>query len=251
MEHFPVILADINWIQIVIILIFVLGPLISRFGKPALEQVLPKPDQRPPLPPVGNRPVQPPAAGGRDAMEAEIEEFLRKAGGKAEPRPPRPAQPPVRTLAPPPRQHPLEAEPVVMAEVVDATLVSREKELRPRHAVSDHVRDHIEAQPVSDHGKTLGRGLGQADEHLESRLHEVFDHKLGRLAKDPLTDSDSKSDDRLEGTDSMVWEGAVAQRKKRMTGLHHRSQEIFAMLRSPAGMQQAVILNEILKRPEI
>ena len=54
----------------------------------------------------------------------------------------------------------------------------------------------------------------------------------------------------MEGTDSLVWEGAVAQREKRQAGLQQRSEEIFAMLRTPAGMQQAILLNEILKRPE-
>ncbi len=103
--------------------------------------------------------------------------------------------------------------------------------------VAEHVQRHIQASDVGDHAAQLGSALGQADERLESRLHATFDHRLGTLAKEPVGTQVA------EGTDNAAWRptavsgGAIAP-------------QVVAILRSHKGLAAALVVHEILRRPE-
>jgi hypothetical protein len=53
-----------------------------------------------------------------------------------------------------------------------------------------------------------------------------------------------------EGTDAAIWESSVDQRERSEASHRDRIADIAEMLRHPASLQQAVILSEILRRPE-
>lgn len=104
--------------------------------------------------------------------------------------------------------------------------------VRPGESVSAHVDRHIKSKPLSERAKQrvgegarqLGAEVGQADERLEQRLHEKFDHSVGTLGS------------------------RVADEQDEMipaSGL-----ELLKLLTSPRSMRQAILLAEILKRPD-
>ena len=87
------------------------------------------------------------------------------------------------------------------------------------------------AEPV------LGERLDQADERLESRLHDVFDHGLGQLSSGTAAQPQIAA-----GTDAAVWE----QRREESPLFG----QLMQMLSSPQQVQTAIVLSEILRRPE-
>jgi hypothetical protein len=235
-------------LEIIIFIVVFIIPLISQMlggGKKAKEarrkqqQPRPRPQQEPlaPAPQQGAPPQPAPQqGGGRNALEAEIEEFLSRAQGAKRQQPAKKVQPHIEKPEEKPRR-------LVPARTDSATqTASHEKELG--RDVAEHVRDHIQSDPVGEHAKQLGHDIGQADENLEDHIHDVFDHRLGKLSKQPTEDSPT------EGTDSEVWQ-STAERRERSEAAHRsRIEDIAKMLRDPESMQQAIILSEILRRPE-
>lgn len=253
MVEFPFILADIGWIQIVIFILFVLAPLLTQLkggGEAKQQRKMP---QKPGMQPPGqaNAGNAPQAGGGRAAVEAEIEDFLRRAGGAREQRKPAeaPAQPPVRRLVPQRDQaQPLREavrDQVIVAQTAEPTTQPASRKLGD--GVAQHVQEHIQSHPVTEHSGELGRSIGSADERLESRLHRVFDHSLGKIKEE--SSSIAQVESVAEGTDAAVWETTETRRDREQRVFDNRSEDIAAMLRDPTNVQQAVILSEILRRP--
>jgi hypothetical protein len=114
--------------------------------------------------------------------------------------------------------------------VVDAEIV----EVEPlREEVSRHVAQHLDTSEIRQHTSQLGAEVAQADDKLDARLHEKFDHRLGRLkhtAKQPPT-----------AAGLVPFQVAVAALP---------ASEMIQWLRNPANLRQAVVLSEILQRPE-
>jgi len=191
------------------------------------------------------RPGSPPPQPRRDPLTDEIEKFLKEAQrrrpgpvqpGAARPVPGRPARPqgpyhpqgssPSQGPATP--QGPAAARPrdeVVQAEVIDT--------------VADHVRTHVPAAHFGHLGSELGREVKDVDARMEEHLHNVFDHRLGRLA----------------GSEASAVEPSAAAPGPTTTGPAQAvSQNIAAnlvvMLSRPDGVRQAVLVSEILGRPE-
>jgi len=174
-------------------------------------------------------------------MRNEVEEFLKRVArmraeveaqaraGQQRPPAPAPAQPIAPSPPPPPSFSPppqnLDYPSPVEAEVVDAELAETGDAVA-RH-VSQHMRGHEE---IAEHTRHLGEEVDRADDKLEAHLHEVFDHQVGRLRK--------------SATD---FAAAAASDVKR-TGFTAGS--IAGMLLSPDNLRNAIILGEILKRPD-
>jgi hypothetical protein len=173
-------------------------------------------------------------------MKNEVEEFLRrvaqmraqaeaqakgqqqqrvqKSPPKPIPQPPRQQQP---AQAPSPRTI---AAPLRQAEVVDAELAEN----------SDRVSRLVDAdlrgtQQISEHTRRLGAEVDASDEKLEAHLHQVFDHKLGQLKS-------SSTETALVETEKSAPELSLVQ--------------IMRMLRSPGSIRDAIVMAEVLKRPE-
>lgn len=86
-----------------------------------------------------------------------------------------------------------------------------------RHAV---VESHL-----AENASHLGEKIGQTDERIEARLHDKFDHRLGKLSHRESTPA----------------EESVAKQSQ--------AARILALLSSPTGVRDAIVINEILKPP--
>jgi len=206
--------ADIATIVIVI----VVG--VIRF----LYSIMKKPDVPPGAPPQ-NVPQTP------DALQQEIEKFIRQAQGR-EPRPVTIEKPVVAQPRPPePMRQRLPAEERQPAKPREENRPKAKKtprpetrapELAPTPLSKRHVIDN-EVQESLGEGRTRRNALPQAavtEQHLKS----VFAHKVGSL--------DSEVDDR--SVTSMAT---------------HSSKKNTALKITKDQMRQAIILNEILTRP--
>jgi hypothetical protein len=245
--HIPSLLAAGDWIRLLFIFLFFVIPLLSKLlggnnEAPAERRRVerrPVPPQPKPQPPVLGQPGDQPEAaaggpgGGRNPLEEEIEAFLRRARGE-KPR-----------SKPAPQVKPQVAQEVRRLVEKPKSIKQRTPDAAPRReSVEEHVQRHITTRPISEHARDLGKKLGEVDEALEDRLHEVFDHKVGQLAKDEATQFVH------EGTDAAVWETAESKRQKRTEAMGDRSDFILRMLSNPESIKQAIILGEVLKRPD-
>ena len=174
-------------------------------------------------------------------MKDEVEEFLRRvaqlraqAEAQARAQQQRPGfqppqqMPPQRMTPPPARLVPQQEEVVYLepaeAEVVDAELAELGDD------VGRHVQQHIRGPAeIAEHTRHLGEEVDQADDKLESRLHQTFDHQLGRLKK---TASDTAAVEHTKPAPDVT-----------LT-------EIRTLLATPANIRDAIVMAEILRRPE-
>ena len=172
-------------------------------------------------------------------MPDEVEEFLRRvaqmrAQAEAQARAqqqrpkPQPAPPPPRPAAPPPparlvpaRQEMVPLEPVEV-EIVDAELAEI------GDSVGRHVTQHLRGtEEIAEHTRHLGEEVDQADDKLESHLHQVFDHQLGKLKKTASTAAPAPHDSPASDMS-----------------------ELLQMLRSPKSVRDAIVMAEVLRRPD-
>ena len=185
------------------------------------------------------------------ANRDEVEEFLRRAAARrAAAQQQRPPAPPAGWSPPPPAQPAYQPPPAaptypqrrpaslaevvilepvspVEAEVVDAELADQPDRLS--RGVAQHLRG---TQEIAEHTRHLGEEVDLADDKLEARLHQTFDHKLGDLKKSTLeaaavSPSQSSRDAALPGAASIA-----------------------NLLVDPQNVRNAIILAEILRRPD-
>jgi hypothetical protein len=212
---------------------------------------------------------EPAAAAGNappaDPLRSQVDEFLRRAGKQPAPAPQGPPRPPrmptgreevvvllddpsVPPRVSPPRATPPRVAPKhqtlaeTMRKKTDAADIERAKPTasqRPRENKSrpqqpaKPPRSKSVAEPTGasrhDFNKEvadLGARVKQADAQFDRQIQQKFDHTVGSLTTRPTGTVQPAADAPLP---------AAAQ--------------IAAMLASPDGVRQAVILNEILNRP--
>lgn len=185
-----------------------------------------------------------------DNVRAEVEEFLRRVRqqGQGQERPAQPAsaeprRPRIEVLVdeseegfPSRQQRPAAPPPIAQRSTATQTQVPT-----PSSVPSKPMEPFVEASPVAvplerrhltegaltEHARHLGEQIGQSDERLETHLHQKFDHALGKLAAREATPAEQVA-------------SALATTP---------ASEIAALLATPQGMQQAVVLSEILQRP--
>ena len=144
------------------------------------------------------------------SMLRELENLLRDITEQ------QPAQAPSR-----PSRRPVQQQPI---EYLDAEVVEAE----PVHeGIAEHVSHHLDTKDVTSRASQLGAAVGQADDKLEARIHDKFDHDLSKIDDLP--------------TD--------AEEAGKPPGGKPVASEIAEMLRDPKSIRQAVILSEILNRP--
>jgi hypothetical protein len=170
-------------------------------------------------------------------MKDEVEEFLRRVaqmraqaearGQQPRPAPPRPPQRPAQTPPPArlvPAQRPIAASQPVPVEVVDAELADTADRFGQR------VRSDLrESEQIAEHTRHLGKEVDGTDTKMQAHLHQVFDHKLGQLKSSSVETS-------LE----------TAVRTANELSLDH----IRRMLGSPQSVRDAIIMGEVLRRPD-
>ena len=192
------------------ILLFFIIPLIGR--------LLAKIQKMQPPPAGGPRPARPVPADVAD----EIDEFMRRVAKRPSARSGRP------THTPKP-QPPVE-EPV-RAEVVGQQPVGGR--------VGQHVKKHLNEEGFRRRGDRLGSEVASADDQIEQRLHQVFDHQMGQLEKAPRETSTPPVAAESFEADAGSPEVPAAS----VAGL-------FDLIANPESLRQAIILSEVFHRPE-
>lgn len=157
-----------------------------------------------------------------------LEDFLRDIAeqqaaqqGRQRPAP----RPPVRQLRPAPKAEPLDAEIV---------------ELEPfqEESVAKHVQRHINTADIRQHTAELGTQVAQESEKRQSQLREKFSHSVGSIPGAGAGPGPGRDQQPVPTTALVSTAGTT------------RPSEIVDLLRNPTSIRQAVILNEILTRPE-
>jgi hypothetical protein len=185
---------------------------------PAVAQLVAK--MRKPQPPGrAGRPAANPA--GRPAprgVEDEIGEFLRRAAGR------RGGQAPARRPPPPPPV-PVEAEVVL--------------ERPPGDQVKEHVGEYLNTGSFARRAAHLGERVSGTEKQTAQHLQQAFGHDVSQLAgkpgeasQAPAVEEASDAEDRLTELPSTAAAGLAA------------------MLSNAESIRQAIIINEILPRPE-
>ncbi len=113
-------------------------------------------------------------------MADDLEAFLRQAAQRRAQRkapaatPPAPRTPTPRTTQPK-KTRPGPAQRAgrpTQREVVEATVLPE---------TSSRLETHVDTSEFEQRAEHLGEEVGLADEHLESHLHDKFDHQMGSL----------------------------------------------------------------------
>lgn len=166
-------------------------------------------------------------------MAGDIEEFLRRAAQRRAPQPP-PASPPPQ----PTRQvQMLDDADVVDADVVEAYPVE-DPGILTGHDVGAHVAQHIDTADFGERISHLGEVVDNADDRMEAHIHGFFEHKLGDLGAHTSRAADSTLDD-----DSPSQGGPADKQKIPAFNIQR-------LLSSPASIRDAIILSEVLRKPE-
>ncbi len=159
-----------------------------------------------------------------DALRNEVEEFLRRAQGK----PPKEKLPPAKPVASgrqrPPKRSASQQQSRTPRPAKQHPPVQAKPALRSE-SVAEHVSRHVGSTQIAQHAEGLGDEVGLADDRMDSRLQEKFGHRLGSVG--------------LQAKKSVI-----APEKADLAA------EIAKLLRSPEGMRQLIVAQEILRRPD-
>lgn len=220
-------------VVIVIVIISVVTQLISK-AREAQKQL----GRRKGPAPEG---VPPPAAEGQDALGDEIEEFLKRAAQRRQAAGSRPAAPvpkpgvsetPTRRLV----QQPAEVEPVSLEGQPPGGYPS----------VAAHVSEHLRAAKFAPVSQQLGKEVAEVDSKIQRHLQEKFDHRLGRLAGIGGETASAQTAVDLEAPP----QGAAGAPEYPLGRYPAGAASLAAVLANPASLRQAVLLSEIIGRPE-
>jgi hypothetical protein len=223
----------------------------SAQARPAPRAPQARPAATPPQarPPGGQRPAaaagpvqpragQPPVADAgrpKTALEKEIEAFLGRSTGQTPPAPAaRQERSPARTEQKPPatRRRPSTPTPDRPRPV------EPDRSFSAQESVAEHVQRHIQRGGVAQRDAHLGETLEQSDERLETHLQDVFQHRLGNLQREAAPSPSAIA----QGTDAGVWVGGRPA--------HPLADELYEMLSTPQKVRTAILLSEILRRPD-
>jgi hypothetical protein len=118
-----------------------------------------------------------------------------------------------------------------MAQVVPETPLGEE--------IRKQVAEHLDTRQFDRSAAELGDAVFQADTLLGRHLHDVFDHDLSRLAgapgesaQAPRVDEAAEPQDRVHELPPTAAAGLAA------------------LLSNASTVRQAIVINEILQRPE-
>ncbi len=169
--------------------------------------------------------------GGAAQLNEEIEQFLKRAGqrrGERSQRDLAPQRPASRKA--PPRKPPSPPRRVLCEEPVD--VIPLDEPLRESVAAS--VEKHMQSATFTQRAEHLADEVVLGDLQMEEHLQTAFRHRVGTLAGDSPESSGPVTD---------VQTAVV-------TDLPSPAAALTQILRTPQGVREAVILSEVLARPE-
>jgi len=165
-------------------------------------------------------PPQPPKPNPNDPVASEVDEFLRRA---AERRNNKGIQPVV--------VQPKPVRPPVVAEVV------QEKPIGVQ--VGEHVKKYLDEEEFDRRSAQLGAEVAQVDSEINQHLHKTFDHTVSKLATVPGIAAIAPT-----AIEPVELAEIIPDASATSAG------SLFALLADPDSVRQAIVLNEILHRPE-
>jgi hypothetical protein len=249
----PVLAVDIGEVLVgLVALIFVIIKQLLEANKNAgvKRAQQPLPPQPPPQNP-NKAPAAAPAAGQQaDPLRAQVEEFLRRAGRAVQPNQSRSQsgqasqielleipsqQPDQRTIGQPLRQAEWRqtpsssASPQSAAGTEKARNAARGGKSRKRKSVAEHVAEQVTSrvENLASQASKLGQRIVAEDRQFETQIKSKFDHTVGTLGGSETSTTTEPASPPLDTP----------------------AAQLAAMLANPAGLRQAVIANEILRRP--
>ena len=171
-------------------------------------------------------------------MARDIEEFLRKAAERRQQQKGgAPQQQPQRK--PPRTEEPMIIE-AVEADIVEARPVRRSVQSPPRRprkeasirnqGVAEHVQSHIDTSDIAEHAASLGERITSVHDQVDARIHKRLDRDLSAI------------DDHPSVTEAPRPKIFGARNADAAAKLHK-------LLQNPESVGQAILLAEILKRP--
>jgi hypothetical protein len=255
----PLILADFieligSLMGLVVLVMWVIRQIVE-----ANKQAGPpkgRPQMAPQQPQVQPQPARgvPPAGQQADPLRNQVEEFLRRAGrvpvgeqqapgqrrvraaagNEVEVLIDEPAAPPERRpLSEPfrPMEQPATTAPRQPAAALRKVPAPRQPVAPRRETVAEHVAESVTAhsRALGEQTSRLGQRIIDEDRQFDVQIKAKFDHSVGTLTG--------------SGVAAAEHAAAVAAHESRAAA------QLAGMLASPDGMRQAIVLNEILRRP--
>jgi hypothetical protein len=230
--------------------------LISAFAK-KVEQ---KPQPRRMQPVNGPQKEAPKQA---DPLQAEIDEFLRKAQAQREgrrddfeppkpqpslepPRRPRPKRRPVSSSSrreSPKRQPPQQPVTPVLVEVVPPE--------RTRESLAEQLAHRSEGSVFDQRARQLSHVQQASDNEFQQHMQKVFDHDVGKLGSPALGLFEAAgAAAAAAATEAASATAGSAQSSAAPATVRKRTSDIALFLAGKKNIRDAVILTEILRRPE-
>ncbi|MCC7083983.1 MAG: hypothetical protein IT427_03125 [Pirellulales bacterium] len=247
-----------NWgllIEVGTIVVVALYWVISAFAK-----------QIQPTPPRRTRPVEAPPSEervqDRDPLQAEIDEFLRNAQAQREGRPedpnrsasqpanqpprrPRPKRRPVSTVNRDTTQRP----PPLPSSATPGGIEVGQAE-RPREPLIAPLAKRSESSVFDQRARQLSQVQLASDSDFQQHMQKVFDHDVGNL-KSTMGVFEAAGAAAAAITAQAASDSASeAQSSKAPKTIRKRTSDIALFLAGKKNIRDAVILSEILRRPE-
>jgi hypothetical protein len=210
---------------VVVLAILIIGGIARLVGR--------RGPMRPPVRPL------PPARPAPPDVADEIDEFLRRAAqqrnqaGQPQAAPQPQAVGPVRPQ--PARVEMVQAQPV-RAEIVADRPVGGQ--------VAEHVKKYLDAEKFDSRAGELGQEVVQTvNREIDQHLRTVFDHSVSRLAAVPGEAAGLVGEGPLASAASTASEGSEEV-------VPTNAMDIVALFSSADLVRQAIVLNEVFRRPE-
>jgi hypothetical protein len=214
----PLFAIDSETIKAVMVLAFLLISGLAKLFSAMKGQQKPGMPKRP-APNLQPAPV--PQKPRNDPLASEVDEFLRRAADRSRSKGTRRAAEAMKSDAKP------AAKPLA-AKVVKERAVGGQ--------VTAHVNQYLDEQEFKRRTEQLGSEVAHIDTEIEQHLHKTFDHTIGNLAG--VRGEAAVAPVAIESSEFAAADLAVAD-----TG-------IYTLLSDPDSIRDAIILNEILRRPE-
>ncbi len=225
--------------------------LITQLAKKAPVQPPPRRPQ-----PIQEQPPQP----ANDPIQAEINEFLRQAqqrkDRRAELDQPMPSQPLAEPLRRPrpkrrtagntakresSRQPPPPPVIPVVVEVVETD--------RPRESLAEHLAHRTETSVFDQKTRPLSQMQQASDNEFQQHMQKVFDHQLGKLKPATMGMFEAAGAAAAASQASSVSTTSSQTSTAPMT-IRKGASDIALFLAGKKNIRDAIILSEILTRPE-
>ncbi len=204
----------------------------------------------PPVPPQGAggpqaqpmqpRQVAPPQGQPRpagDALQGEIEEFLRRASGRREGyQPPVKPQRPVtgRPMNPGTRNDPRRARPAPVLVRGKPPVAAPDEGIETPADIGRHVKQFLDNKEFAERSSQLS-SIDEKEKQFEQNLQKTFSHELGHLKRSTLADGGDAA------TTAAPLQPLVPLQNPNI---------LASLFRSGVDLKRAIALNEIFQRPE-